>query len=75
MKTYLKIVTPLVLLNLVIQFWPGGLPLITAGGNTVDHAFELIGGLIVWPALLAAFIFGVVRLWKRLTRKRAVANL
>ena len=74
-KTYLRIFAPLLILNLVIQFWPGRLPLTTAGGNIVDHAFELLGGLVVLPGLLAAFIYGVVRIWKRLTRKRAVANL
>jgi hypothetical protein len=74
-KTYLRIFAPLFILNLVLQFWPGRLPLTTAGGHIVDHAFELLGGLVVLPGLLAAFIYGVVRLWKRLTRKRAIANL
>ena len=75
MKTYLRIFAPLLIVNLVIQCWPGRLPLTTAGGNVVDHAFELLGGLVILPGLLATLIYGVLQLWKRLTRKRAVANL
>ena len=74
MKTYYKIFAPLFILNLVVQFLPGRLPLTTAGGNVVDHAFQLFGGLVVFPALVAAVIYGVARLWARLTRKRAVTN-
>jgi hypothetical protein len=73
-KTYLTIFAPLFILNLVIQFLPGRLPLTSAGGNTVDHAFELFGGLVILPGLVAAVIYGVARLWARLTRKRAVTK-
>jgi hypothetical protein len=74
MKTYYRTFATLFVLNLVIQFWPGRPPLGTPGGNVVDHAEQLFGGLVVLPGLIATIIYGIARLWTRLTRKRAVTN-